>query len=70
MAQISLRIEGMTCGHCERAVRTTLLAQAGVHDVTVDRAAGSAVVEIDPSQFNQAAAIDALVEEGYPTSVG
>lgn len=69
MAQISLRIEGMTCGHCERAVRTTLLGQAGVQAVTVDRVAGRAVVEIDPSQFNQEAAIDAVVEEGYPTTV-
>lgn len=57
-----LKISGMTCAHCERAVQTALEAVPGVSSVSVDRNAGRAVV-------NGEAALEALVaavtEEGY-----
>jgi copper chaperone CopZ len=44
MEPTQLTIFGMTCGHCETAVRNALEAVDGVTLVTVDRQGGSAVV--------------------------
>lgn len=38
------RITGMTCGHCVEAVTRALRELPGVHDVTVELAAGQATV--------------------------
>ena len=40
-----LRIEGMTCGHCKKAVEEALASIDGVERVDVDLAAGHARVE-------------------------
>lgn len=42
--QITLKIEGMMCPHCEARVRDTLLAVAGVTEAAVSHTAGTAVV--------------------------
>ena len=62
-AMIALKVTGMTCGHCEMAVKKALSQVPGVKNVvSVDRQKEEAVVEGD-------AAIPALVaaieEEGY-----
>lgn len=36
MSQILLKVEGMSCGHCQAAVEKALKAIAGVADVKVD----------------------------------
>ena len=40
----TLRIEGMTCGHCTASVEKALRAVPGVGDVKVDLAAKTATV--------------------------
>jgi copper chaperone len=60
---IRLRINGMTCGHCEKAVEGALAGVAGVTRVVqVSRERGEALIDGD-------AEIDALIaaveEEGY-----
>ena len=40
-----LRIEGMTCGHCKKAVENALASVDGVERVDVDLEAGRARVE-------------------------
>jgi copper chaperone len=58
-----LSIEGMTCGHCEMAVKKALSKVPGVvRVVSVDRARGEAVVEGDA---DPGALVQAVVEEGY-----
>ncbi|HEY5720125.1 MAG TPA: cation transporter [Gammaproteobacteria bacterium] len=60
---IKLKVTGMTCGHCEAAVRKALAAVPGVTAVvSVDRARGEAAVE---GQADPAALVAAVVEEGY-----
>ncbi|HEX4832179.1 MAG TPA: heavy-metal-associated domain-containing protein [Trebonia sp.] len=44
MASATYYVTGMTCEHCERAVRGELRALDGVSDVTVDLVAGGASV--------------------------
>lgn len=42
--EYTVRIEGMTCGHCAAAVQAALEGVAGVTGVTVDLPAGRARV--------------------------
>jgi copper chaperone len=64
---IRLKVTGMTCGHCENAVRKALEAVPGVSRVVaVSRDEGAAVVEGDAEEQ---ALIEAIREEGYETEV-
>ena len=46
MTQIELKVNGMTCGHCEMRVKKALEAVPGVESVKPDHKKGVAVVEI------------------------
>ena len=62
-AMIKLKVTGMTCGHCENAVRKALASVAGVTEVvTVDRT--RELVEVEGAA-EVAALVAAVVEEGY-----
>ena len=60
---IKLKVSGMTCEHCEKAVEKALSAVAGVDKViNVNREHNEAVVE---GQADEAALLAAVREEGY-----
>ncbi|MBA1146812.1 cation transporter [Ectothiorhodospiraceae bacterium WFHF3C12] len=60
---IRLKVEGMTCGHCEKAVEKALAAVPGVQRVVgVSREEQQAVVEGQPAVESLVAAVE---EEGY-----
>ncbi len=59
---VELEVEGMTCGHCERAVRAALESVPGVASARVSLAAGKAVVEGAAEAEDLVAAV---AEEGY-----
>ncbi len=59
-----LTIEGMTCGHCKKAVEDALRSVDGVTQVEVDLDAGRATVE----GGSLGAMIAAVAEEGYTAS--
>ncbi|MFO0568466.1 MAG: cation transporter [Polyangiaceae bacterium] len=60
---ITLKVTGMTCGHCEMAVKKALAAVPGVERVvSVDRVKQEAVVEGAPEV---SALVQAIGEEGY-----
>jgi len=63
---VTLKVQGMTCEHCVRAVTKALQAVPGVDHVSVDLAAGRAQVEgaADPQ-----ALVGAIKKEGYEASV-
>lgn len=56
------RVEGMTCGHCEAAVRSEVEAIDGVHSAVASAADGTLVVHGAASRAQLAAAVD---EAGY-----
>lgn len=60
--QYTLQVQGMTCGHCERAVTQAVKALDPQAAVLIDRATGK--VEVDSSQPREAIAA-AISEEGY-----
>ena len=55
-------VQGMTCGHCEKAVTRALLALDPQAQVSIDRAQDKVSVESSLSRETLAAA---MVEEGY-----
>ena len=63
----SLKVKGMTCGHCEAAVRKALAAVPGVTRVVdVSREQGEARVEGQP---DARALVQAVRAEGYEAEV-
>ena len=65
MATAVLKVTGMTCGHCERAVTNALRSVVGVSDARVELQNGRAVVEYDASQTSSRALATAVMNEGY-----
>ncbi len=63
MTTTQYRVTGMTCAHCESAVRAGIAAVPGVHSVDVDLASGTVRVT---AQAVSVAAISAAVDDaGY-----
>ena len=67
MERLELTIEGMSCEHCVRAVRSRLERTEGVKvgDVQV----GSATLDYDPAKTNVDDIEEAIADEGYTASV-
>jgi copper chaperone len=55
-------VEGMTCGHCEKAVTKALLALDPQAKVVIERTQNK--VQVDSEQAREALA-KAMTEEGY-----
>jgi copper chaperone len=63
MDSIELKVGGMTCDHCIRAVSQALSRQPGtrVEQVTI----GTALVSYDPSVVTTQRLVNAIEDEGY-----
>ncbi len=62
MSQQTFTVQGMTCGHCERAVQTAIKTLDPPAEVRIDRAQNR--VEVNTVQPREAVAA-AIREEGY-----
>ncbi|TFL17411.1 heavy-metal-associated domain-containing protein [Jannaschia formosa] len=62
---MDFKVQGMTCGHCERAVTQAVRRLDPDAAVTVDRVAGRVSVE---SRTDAQAIRKAIEDEGYPVS--
>lgn len=65
MEQTTLKIEGMTCGHCKSAVDGALRNLQGVQDVHVDLNKGVADVTYNNSEVTTENMKEAVEEQGY-----
>jgi copper chaperone len=65
MATTTLKVTGMSCDHCVRAVTSALKGSAGVRDAQVDLKGGKAVVEYDENQTTARDLATAVMDEGY-----
>ena len=65
MTTTTLKVKGMTCGHCVRSVTQALESQDGVQRAEVDLESGRARVEHDPARVTPAQLADAVMDEGY-----
>lgn len=65
--QHSFIVTGMTCGHCEKAVRNALMdADENIQILTLDRTANRVVVD---SELPRAELMQIIVDEGYTVEV-
>ncbi len=65
MTTATLKVGGMSCGHCVMAVTQALKGVEGVADAKVDLQAGKAVVEYDESRATKQDLVGAVEEVGY-----
>jgi copper chaperone len=61
----SFDVQGMTCGHCEKAVTQAVQSVDPQAKVTINRPAGK--VEVQTTEPREAIA-RAIAEEGYPVT--
>jgi copper chaperone len=59
-------VEGMTCGHCEKAVTKALLALDSQAKIVINRTQNT--VQVD-SEMNREALVQAIADEGYCVTV-
>lgn len=64
MAQITLRISGMSCEHCVKRVTEALSKLSGVKNVQVDLSSGTAIFE-KPENLSFEEIARAIEEAGY-----
>jgi copper chaperone CopZ len=65
MAVTTLKVTGMTCGHCVQAVRQALENVAGVRQAKVELGPGRATVEYDEGSTTPAELASVVSDEGY-----
>lgn len=63
MEQVTLEVQGMSCGHCVAAVKAALGDVEGVEVEAVS--IGSATVRLDPAKTSVGTLIDAVADAGY-----
>ena len=49
MKKVVLKVDGMSCGHCVKAITKALEILSGIHTVEVDLKAKTVTVEHDPA---------------------
>ncbi|MCL7411311.1 MAG: copper ion binding protein [Methanosarcinaceae archaeon] len=65
MTTETIKVEGMSCGHCQMAVNKAISGVDGVSKVDVDLKDGKATVDYDEGKTNTDAIKAAVVEAGY-----
>ncbi|MHB1042530.1 MAG: heavy-metal-associated domain-containing protein [Eubacteriales bacterium] len=65
MERITLKVEGMMCGHCKAAVEKALRSTAGVQDAEADLASKAVTVSYDPGEAGRGDLVKAIANSGY-----
>lgn len=62
---IILKVEGMTCGHCQKQVEEIFQNTTGVNEVVVNLEEGSAQISFNENETNEATLRIALNDTNY-----
>jgi copper chaperone len=65
MAQTTLKVQGMTCGHCKASVEGALQELTGVTKAEVNLEEGTVSVSYDESDVTIEGMHEAVEEQGY-----
>ncbi len=60
-----LNVEGMSCSHCENAVKKSVGGLDGVSSVSVDLKGKKVTVEFNPEKVTVNAIKDTIEDQGY-----
>lgn len=61
----TLNVEGMSCSHCENAVKKSVGALNGVGSVSVDLKGNKVTVEYDSERVNLETIKETIEDQGY-----
>ncbi len=65
MEKITLKVEGMSCGHCKAAVEKALKETNGVRDAEVNLTSKTVEVTYDQDRVDRASLVKAIEDAGY-----
>ena len=65
MSEVTIKVEGMSCGGCVKNVTGVLKALPGVSDAQVSLADACATVHYDPAQVSVEALREAVENAGF-----
>lgn len=65
MEQATLRVQGMSCGHCVNAIESNVGQLNGVQSIKVDLAGGKVDVAFDQAIISLAQISEAIEDQGY-----
>jgi len=65
MANVKLRVSGMTCGHCQAKVEKALKGVSGGYSAVVDLPDGEAEVDFDDDSVTTDQLVAAIGRAGY-----
>lgn len=68
MTETTIKVRGMSCGHCVKTIEQTVGALGGVTAVTVDLKAGEVKVRFDSQSTNVPAIVAVIEDAGYEAS--
>ena len=69
MANVKLRVTGMTCGHCQAKVEKALKGVSGVYSAVIDLPDGEAEVDFEDDTVTTQELVAAIVKAGYGARV-
>jgi copper chaperone len=69
MANIKLRVTGMTCGHCQAKVAKALKGVSGVYTAIVDLPDGEAEIDFDDDRVTTQQLVAAVAKAGYNAKI-
>jgi len=64
MEKITLEVEGMSCGHCEKAIVNSLI-DLGATSANANHVEGTVIVEFNPEKISRKAIEDEIIDIGY-----
>jgi len=65
MANVKLRVGGMSCGHCQEKVEKALRKTEGVYSAVVNLGDGEAEVDFDDDVVTTEQLVSAVQKAGY-----
>lgn len=65
MQQVTLNVQGMSCGHCVKAVEGSVGELAGVNEVNVNLADAQVAVSFDEAAVTVEQIKETIEEQGY-----
>jgi len=65
MEKIVLRVDGMSCSHCENAIKKAVGSLHGIGSITVDLNAKTVTVEYDSTKVQLDSIKNAIEDQGY-----
>lgn len=65
MQNVTFNVQGMSCGHCVKAVETAVQKLKGIEEVSVNLENAQATVSFDEAQVSANSIKEAIEDQGY-----